>query len=77
MSAAVLLLTGFSATAQETLTLDDCIQIGLSNNITIKQVNNNSLIAAANEKQSKLEYLPRVSAFSNYNIRNYGNNKFL
>ena len=26
------------------------------------------MIAAANEKQSKLEYLPRVSAFGNYNI---------
>ncbi|GJM27526.1 MAG: transporter [Cyclobacteriaceae bacterium] len=54
--------------AQQRLTLDDCVQIGLANNISIKKVNNNFLIAEANEKQSKLEYLPRVSASSNYNI---------
>ena len=61
-------LTELSIHAQQVLTLEDCIEIGLANNINIKQVNNNSLIAAANEKQSKLEYLPRVSAFSNYNV---------
>jgi outer membrane protein len=55
-------------TAQQTLTLHDCVQIGLSNNISIKKVNNNFLIAQANEKQSKLEYLPRVSATGSYNI---------
>jgi len=66
--ACIFLFTVLNSSAQKNLTLDDCIQIGLSNNITIKQVNNNSLIAGANEKQSKMEYLPRVSAFSNYNI---------
>jgi outer membrane protein len=54
--------------AQRKLTLNDCIDIGLANNLAIKQVNNNYLIAEANEKQSKLEYLPRVAAFSNYNV---------
>lgn len=63
-----LLLTVFDGQAQTTLSLKDCIEIGLSNNITIKQVNNNYLIAEANEKQSKLEYLPRVSAYSNFNV---------
>ncbi|MDH3711176.1 MAG: TolC family protein [Cyclobacteriaceae bacterium] len=50
------------------LTLEECMQIALANNITVKLINNDAQIAAANEKQSKLEYLPRVSAFSNYNI---------
>ena len=54
--------------AQQKLTLEDCIQIGLANNISIKKVNNDYLIAEANAKQSKLEYLPRVSAYSSYNI---------
>jgi outer membrane protein len=31
-------------------------------------VNNDYLIAEANAKQSKMEYLPQVSAYSNYNI---------
>jgi outer membrane protein len=54
--------------AQEPMTLEQCVQIALANNITVKQTNNNALIAAANEKQSRLEYLPSVNAFSNYNI---------
>lgn len=54
--------------AQKPMTLDECLQIALANNITVKQIGNDALIAAANEKQSKLEYLPRVSAFSNYNV---------
>ena len=64
------MLVGISANVygQRTLTLQDCIDIGLSNNITVKQVNNNYLIAEANEKQSRLEYLPRISAFGNYNV---------
>lgn len=72
MMVGVLLLFGLSlpisTNAQQTLTLHDCVQIGLSNNISIKKVNNNFLIAQSNEKQSRLEYLPRVSATSSYNI---------
>ena len=64
----VIFKSGFAQNDQNVLTLDECIQIALANNITVKQVNNDAQIAAANEKQSKLEYLPRVSAFSNYNV---------
>jgi len=54
--------------AQQKLTLEDCIQIGLANNISVKKVNNDYLIAEANSRQSKMEYLPQVYAYSNYNI---------
>ncbi len=64
----LILMYQFDGYAQQVLTLDDCIQIGLANNITIKKVGNDFMIAQANEKQSKMEYLPRISAFSNYNI---------
>ena len=62
------LATNLTGLAQQTLTLSECIEIGLSNNLNIKQVNNNYLIAKANEKQSKLEYLPSVAAFGTYNV---------
>lgn len=63
-----LMVSPHNALAQQQLTLEDCIQIGLANNISIKQVNNDYLIAEANEKQSKVEYLPRVFAYGTYNI---------
>jgi len=66
--AVFVLLLPTTAFSQQNLTLDECIRIGLSSNLTVKRVNNNLLIAEANEKQGKLEYLPRISAFSNYNI---------
>lgn len=56
------------AEAQDALTLEECIQIALAHNIMVKQVKNDALIAAANEKQSKMEYLPRVSAFGDFSI---------
>jgi outer membrane protein len=69
VSAVALMSHSFSGLfAQQILTLQDCIQIGLANNITVKKVSNDFMIAQANEKQSKMEYLPRVSAYSNYNI---------
>lgn len=69
LSAVALISLSFSGVfAQQILTLQDCIQIGLANNITVKKVSNDFMIAQANEKQSKMEYLPRVSAYSNYNI---------
>ena len=69
VSAVALISLSFSGGfAQQILTLQDCIQIGLANNITVKKVSNDFMIAQANEKQSKMEYLPRVSAYSNYNI---------
>lgn len=65
---AVLSISITSGFAQQKLTLQDCIQIGLANNISIKKVSNDFMIARANEKQSKMEFLPRVSAYSNYNV---------
>ena len=65
---ATMLYATLTSHAQEKLTLEDCIQIGLANNITVKKVSNDFLIAEANARQSKYEYLPQVSAYSNYNI---------
>ena len=65
---AIIMIVSTAGIAQQKLTLQDCIQIGLANNISIKQVSNDFMIAQANEKQSKMEYLPRIAAYSNYNI---------
>ncbi len=61
-------LLSLNVNAQKILSLEESLQIALANNLTVKQVGNDALIAEANENQSKLEYLPRISAFSNYNI---------
>lgn len=56
-----------SMMAQEVLTLDECIEIALSNNISIKRAKNNAEIARANYTQSKFNFLPSLSAGASHN----------
>ena len=58
----------FSISAQEvkTLTLDECIDIGLERNIDLKRSRNNALIAKANRFQSIMNYFPSLNARINY-----------
>lgn len=64
---AVLLMSITSMMAQEVLTLDECIEIALSNNISIKRAKNNAEIARANYTQSKFNFLPSLSAGASHN----------
>ncbi len=70
----VLLLAGFCAKAQEeqrdqvVLTLDECIETALNNNLSIKQARNNELIARSNQIQSFMGHLPSINAQANYDF---------
>lgn len=57
-----LILLSSGVFAQQTLTLEDAIQIALDNNIDIKRAKNNAIGAKANLLQSKLNFLPSLSA---------------
>lgn len=50
------------------LTLDDCIRIGLENNIGLKTSMNNELIAKSNKMQSMMNFLPDLNAGLNYDF---------
>lgn len=60
----------FSAVAQTSWTLEDCINYALKNNITVQQSEAQVDIATNNLKQSKMALLPTVnaSASNNYNF---------
>lgn len=80
----VLVVLGLQARAQEQdstavpqqkqknkiLTLDECMQIAMRNNIQLKRSKNNAQIASANYFQSMMEYLPNVSGSINYDWYN-------
>lgn len=76
----ITLLNAPKASAQDTsttpsssarvLTLDECLQIAMSNNIGLKQVRNNARIAKANDFQSIMNFLPSVSGYGNYGWNN-------
>lgn len=53
--------------AQRTLTLEECIDIALDNNISIKTARNNAISARAGYTQSKFNFLPNLSAFAGHN----------
>lgn len=53
--------------AQEVLTLEECIQIALENNLDIKRARNNAIAAKANLTQSKFNFLPSLSAGASHN----------
>lgn len=57
-----------SAADTTILTLDDCIRIGLENNIALKTSMNNELIAKSNKMQSMMNFLPDLSAGVNYDF---------
>lgn len=56
------LLTVFTVSAQQVLTLEECIDIALDNNIDIKRARNNAIAAKASLTQSKFNFLPSLSA---------------
>lgn len=65
-----LFLTVFLITsikAQRVLTLDECIQIALDNNLDIKRSRNNAIAAKANYNQSKMNFLPSLNAGASHN----------
>ncbi len=49
-----------------TLTLDECIDHALRNNIDLKRAKNNELIARANKVQAMMNFLPTLTAGINY-----------
>jgi len=61
------LLVTFSANAQKVLTLDECINIALDNNINIKTARNNAISARAGYFQSKMNFLPSLGAGASHN----------
>jgi outer membrane protein len=64
-----LTLFGFVAAQEQgqvSLGLDDCLEIALERNLSIKQARNNELIAKANQFQSLMNYLPGISGEIDY-----------
>jgi outer membrane protein len=64
----IVFLTALVAYAQNerVLTLDECVQVALDNNLVLKKVQNSSLIARASQLQAIMGHLPTVSAGANY-----------
>ena len=61
-------IIGFSAQAQELLTLEDAVKIALENNYDIKIAENNSKIDATNNSLANAGMLPSLNAnFTNNN----------
>ncbi len=61
------LFVGTGLQAQRVLTLEECIDIALDNNISIKQARNNSISAKAGLTQSRFNFLPSLSAGASHN----------
>lgn len=57
----------FGLQAQRVLSLEESIQIALDNNINIKRAKNNAIAAKANFTQSKMNFLPSLSAGASHN----------
>ena len=72
------LLVCFTARGQKVLTLEECINIALDNNLNIKRARNTAVGARSGFTQSKLNFLPFVSASSgaNWNEGNALNTAF-
>lgn len=66
LTAALAFITTFAMQAQNVLTLDECINIALENNIDIKRSRNNAISARAGYFQSKFNFLPSLSAGANH-----------
>ena len=69
----ILVFIGSFATlqAQQTWSLEDCIDYALKNNISLKQAELNIEIKESQHLQSKLQFLPTINASNSYN-RNKG-----
>ena len=50
------------------LTLEECIDIALTNNISLRRARNDALIASSNKKQALLNFLPSLQARLNYDV---------
>lgn len=59
-------LCSFAQENSKVLTLDECINFALENNIALKRAKNGELIADANKFQSLMNFLPSLSAGINY-----------
>ena len=57
-----LFIIGFSAQAQDLLTLEDAVKIALENNYDIKIAKNNSKIDATNNNLANAGMLPALNA---------------
>lgn len=62
----IALCAGFQANAQQVLTLEECIEIALENNLSIKRARNNAISAKAGYRQSKMQFLPSLSASASH-----------
>ena len=61
------LLVSSTAWAQKVLTLEECIEIALQSNLSIKRAKNSAEIAKAQYTQSKFNFLPSLSAGASHN----------
>ena len=61
-----------SANAQRTYTLDECLEQALSNNVRMKNAENNKKISAHDRKSAFTKYFPSVSATGAGFIANNG-----
>lgn len=55
-----------SSQAQRVLSLEECIEIALANNLDIKRARNNAVAAESNMFQSKMNWLPSLNAGANH-----------
>lgn len=61
------LLSSSTVWAQRVLTLEECIEIALQSNLSIKRAKNQAEIAKAQYTQSKFNFLPSLSASARHN----------
>ncbi len=66
------LLTVDSSKAQDTLTPEDAVRIGLQNNYSIRIARNNSEIADNSRKFGRAVFLPSLSGSANYSLSTSG-----
>lgn len=66
-----------SANAQRTYTLDECLEQALSNNVRMKNAENNKKISAHDRKSAFTKYFPSVSATGVGFIANNGLFEFI
>lgn len=60
-----------------TLTLDDCLQMAMDNDINLKRSKNNLQLAKSNKTRSVLNFLPDLNGYATYSINrgaNFDNN---
>lgn len=68
LSAIIFTVDHTQAQEVKRLTMEECIDIALSNNISLQRTRNNALIAESNRKQALLNFLPNLQARINYDF---------